>query len=169
MILVTVGTHNHGFDRLVKAMDELAAELDEQVVIQYGSSTYIPVHAQGFQWTTSQKMQELTHQARIVVSHAAAGSILATFLEGKPLVVVPRLKEFGEVVDNHQLQLSAALDQSGRAVEVKTPSVSTLRDAIVRVEYLSQCNKGADLLISALQQRLGGWASIKPGLLEKSR
>ncbi len=36
MIFVTVGTHHQGFDRLVQAADELAAELDEQVVIQRG-------------------------------------------------------------------------------------------------------------------------------------
>ena len=42
MILVTVGTHPQGFDRLVRPMDELAALLEEEVIIQFGSSSYEP-------------------------------------------------------------------------------------------------------------------------------
>jgi UDP-N-acetylglucosamine transferase subunit ALG13 len=92
LILVTVGTHNHGFDRLVKAMDELAAEVDEPVMVQYGSSVYVPRHAEHFQWTSGQRMEQLSQAARVIVTHAAAGSILVALLREKPLVVVPRLR-----------------------------------------------------------------------------
>ena len=40
MIFVTVGTHEQPFNRLVKYMDEWAAEHDEAVIIQTGYSTY---------------------------------------------------------------------------------------------------------------------------------
>lgn len=169
MILVTVGTHNQGFERLVSAMDELASELDEEVIIQYGSSAYIPVNAQGFQWTTSQQMQELTHRARVVVCHAAAGAILVTLMEKKPLVIVPRLREFGEVVDNHQLQLSSALDQAGQAIEVVNPTVPALRDAITRAAKLPHSNEGAQQLITELRKHLVGLASAKPGTRREVR
>ena len=72
MILVTVGTHNRGFDRLVRAADELATLTDEPVVIQYGSSKYEPRHAcRSFRLTTSQEMEYLTLQARVIIMHAA--------------------------------------------------------------------------------------------------
>ena len=38
MILVTVGTHVLGFDRLVKKMDEIASKIDEEVIIQIGNT-----------------------------------------------------------------------------------------------------------------------------------
>jgi UDP-N-acetylglucosamine transferase subunit ALG13 len=41
MILVTVGMHDQGFDRLVRAADELAAQIEEQVFIQYGETQII--------------------------------------------------------------------------------------------------------------------------------
>jgi len=40
MIFVTVGTHDQGFERLVKKMDEIAGQIDEEVVIQVGYTDY---------------------------------------------------------------------------------------------------------------------------------
>lgn len=158
MILVTVGTHDKGFERLVRAMDLLAAELDELVVIQYGSSRYIPRHAQCFQWCTSQEMEEWIHQARVIVCHAAAGTILTGLLASKPLVVVPRRTEFGEVVDNHQLQLSSALDNSGRAVQVIDPSPNTLSAAMLKVVSLPSAKQITSDLTIALRIQLTAWS-----------
>ena len=42
MIFVTVGTHDQGFKRLVKKMDEIAGQIDEEVVMQIGSTDYKP-------------------------------------------------------------------------------------------------------------------------------
>jgi len=100
MILVTVGTHHKGFERLVRAADELALEMQEQVVIQYGSSQYIPQHAVNFRWASSQEMERLTSAARIVITHAAAGSMISILLQKKPMVVVPRSSDYGESIDD---------------------------------------------------------------------
>jgi beta-1,4-N-acetylglucosaminyltransferase len=157
LILVTVGTHNIGFDRLVKAMDELSAGLEEPVLIQYGSSTYVPDHAEHFQWATSERMQELIGQARVVISHAAAGSIISVLKAGKPLVVVPRSKKHGEVVDDHQFQLTRALVESGKGTAVVDPFPSVLQDAINAAVKLSPIQESAASLIAALNEQLGIW------------
>jgi UDP-N-acetylglucosamine transferase subunit ALG13 len=154
LILVTVGTHNHGFDRLVKAMDELAAELHEPVIIQYGSSAYVPRHAERFQWTNGQRMELLTLAARVIVTHAAAGSILVALLCEKPLVVVPRLLRFDEHMDDHQRQLAAALDAQGKAIAVDPLSKAALRRAIERATQQYVKNDGAAQLAQALRRQL---------------
>lgn len=158
MILVSVGTHNQGFERLVRAMDELAAELEETVIIQYGSSTYIPVHAEHFQWATSQQMWELTCQARVIVCHAAAGAIISGLQAGKPLVVVPRSKEYSEHIDDHQMQLAFALHQTQRAIWVLNISSIGLLEAITNVVLLPNFVGGAKQLTSAILQRINSWA-----------
>jgi beta-1,4-N-acetylglucosaminyltransferase len=159
LILVTVGTHNQGFDRLVQPMDELAAELGEQVVIQRGSSTYEPQYAEHFQWTTSQRMEQLTQDARIVVTHAAAGAIILALRYGKPLLVVPRLRRFDEHTDDHQRQLAMALDAEGKAVVVPDPSVVVLRAAIDQAarQERATCN-GSAHLAAALRRQLQQWS-----------
>jgi len=154
LILVTVGTHNHGFERLVKAMDELAAGLDEPVIIQYGSSAYVPRHAERFQWASGQQMEQLTQAARVIVTHAAAGSILMALFCEKPLVVVPRLRRFDEHIDDHQRQLAAALDAQGKAIAVDPPSKDALRRAIERATCQSVKNDGATQLAQAVRRQL---------------
>jgi UDP-N-acetylglucosamine transferase subunit ALG13 len=160
LIFVTVGTHNHGFDRLVRTMDELAAELDEPVIVQYGSSAYVPRHAEGFQWASGQRMEQLTQAARVIVTHAAAGSILVALLRQKPLVVVPRLLRFGEHLDDHQRQLAEALDAQGKAIAVDPPSKDALRRAIEQATRQSVMNDGATQLEHAVRRQLGDWAPL---------
>jgi UDP-N-acetylglucosamine transferase subunit ALG13 len=158
LILVTVGTHDHGFDRLVKAMDELAPELDEPVIIQYGSAAYVPRHAERFQWASGQQMGQLAQAARVIVTHAAAGSILVALLSEKPLVVVPRLRRFDEHMDDHQRQLAAALDAQGKAIAVDPPSKDALRRAIERATRQSVKNDGAIQLAQAVRRQLNDLA-----------
>jgi UDP-N-acetylglucosamine transferase subunit ALG13 len=45
MIFVTVGTHYQGFDRLIRKMDEIAGKIEEDVIMQIGSTQYKPINA----------------------------------------------------------------------------------------------------------------------------
>ena len=153
MILVTVGTHNRGFDRLVRAADELAAQIEEPVVIQYGSAVYEPQHAsRSFRFTTGQEMEELTLQARVIVMHAAAGSLILALQLGKPLVVVPRLRKYKEVMDDHQTQLAKALVEEGRGVVVQQPSGENLLRAIQQAAHQKSKPVDNSRLVGALRR-----------------
>ena len=157
MILVTVGTHDQQFDRLVKGADQLSAELGEKVIIQRGCSNYVPKYSDHFQWTSSQQMETLTGEARIVISQASAGAIILALSLGKPMVLVPRLKRYGENHDDHQLQLARALDNQGRAVIVDEPNASILRVALEQSGQQFTPPTGADKLQRALQKQLDEW------------
>lgn len=157
MILVTVGTHPQGFERLVQAVDELAAGLDERVMLQYGSSRYRPRFAEGFEYTSSQEMERLTGQARVVVCHAAAGSILLALRHSRPVVAVPRLKRFGEHMDDHQLQLARVLEAQGKAQAVYEISAENLKSAILRAGSGQARSDPDRQLVKALQAKLGAW------------
>lgn len=119
MIFVTVGMHSLGFPRLVEAMDRLAAILDEEVVMQIGSTTYQPQHARTFAFTTQAEMERFYAAARAVVSQAGAGAILTAQKAHVPLILVPRLKHYGEVIDDHQLELARLLAETGSAIVVE--------------------------------------------------
>lgn len=113
MILVTVGMHTDGFCRLVKAMDQIAAQSDQEVLMQIGATAYRPSAASYFDFATQQEMDELCEKAQIIVSHTGAGSILTALRHQKPLIVVPRLKKYAEHIDDHQLELAEALSKAG--------------------------------------------------------
>lgn len=157
MILVTVGTHFLGFERLVRAADELAKELNERVVIQYGSSKYIPQYAEGFAWTSSEQMERFTQEARVVITHAAAGAIILALKNGKPLVVTPRRKVYNEHIDNHQYQLCEVLNATGRAILVENPSSAAFKIAIERIRMDYPPYRKPIQLESAIKQLLAEW------------
>lgn len=118
MILVTVGTHILGFERLVKKMDEIAGKIDEEVIIQLGHTLYQPKNAKYFTFKNYEEMEQLIKQARIVVCHGGAGSILLALAHGKTVISVPRLKEYNEVLVDHQLDLVYSLAKQKSIVAV---------------------------------------------------
>jgi len=113
LIFLTVGLHTQGFERLVRKMDEIAASIEETVVMQIGHSSYMPKKAIWFRFTDSAEIHKLHKKARLIVTHAGAGCILTALSYRKPLIVVPRLKRFNEHVDNHQVQLAQELERQG--------------------------------------------------------
>jgi UDP-N-acetylglucosamine transferase subunit ALG13 len=154
---VTVGTHNKGFERLVHAADKLAAETQEPIVIQYGSSQYVPKHADSFRWASSQEMERLTRLARVVVTHAAAGSMISALLNQKPLVITPRSSIHGESIDDHQIQLAKVISLQEMAIYVKNPTPNALKLAISKCAELKTLSSSDQQLIVYLKGQLNDW------------
>lgn len=110
MIFVTVGWHHQPFNRLVAKMDDIAGIIEEEVIIQKGHSDYQTKHAVSFDFMASDDdFMEQFLKARMVVSHAGAGTLLNSLIYAKPTIVVPRLRRYGEHVNDHQLELVEAL------------------------------------------------------------
>lgn len=118
MIFVTVGTHSKAFDRLIRAADEACGLLKESMVIQYGVSSYSLKYAQGFDFSSKDKIQELSASARLIITQAGAGSLITSLQCSAALLVVPRLRRYNESIDDHQLELAKGLAEQGRAVLV---------------------------------------------------
>lgn len=165
MILVTVGTHTQAFDRLLLAADALAGQVQEEVVIQRGVSTCPIQHAQSFDFVDEAAMRAWVEQARVVISHAGAGSILDALVHNRPLVLAPRLAHYGEVVDDHQLELAQALAQRGKAMVVDAPSADTLHAAIEEAVGLSAANEADRNLHHALR----AWLDEQAVMLTRAR
>ena len=115
MILATVGTTELPFDRLVKAVDQLAGTADETFVIQTGHSTYKPQHAQLFRFATPARMQELIARADVIVTHGGFGTSTDCVRAGKRIVACPRRADLGEAV-NPQVELVTYLAERGVVV-----------------------------------------------------
>lgn len=117
MILVTVGSSANGFDRIVKMIDELKKDGDikDSVIIQIGKGAYIPKNVERFfRFTSWDEILYLNKKARIIISHAGAGTILTALRYSKPIICVPRLKDYGEHTDNHQLEVAKTLNKEDK-------------------------------------------------------
>lgn len=110
LIFVTVGNHYQGFDRLIKKMDEIAGKIDEKVIMQIGYTNYKPLNAEYFNFLENfGEILKLNKNARVVVSHAGAGSIVTALKQKTPVIVVPRLKKYNEHINDHQLEIAKAM------------------------------------------------------------
>jgi beta-1,4-N-acetylglucosaminyltransferase len=150
LIFVTVGGMR-AFERLVKEMDRIAGELDEQVVMQLGSTDYEPKNCDYFRFMPRNDMEEFHAGARVVVCHAGSGSILTTLAHNKPLVLVPRLKRYGEVFDDHQLEIAREMESRGVTVVY---DISNLESAIENVNIRPMEFRSETTLVRRLKEYL---------------
>ena len=113
MIFVTVGTHEQPFDRLIKYVDELKASgrITDDIFIQTGFSDYEPTSCSWKKLLGADEMEGLIDKAHIIITHGGPSSFLAPLNKGKVPIVVPRMKQFGEHVNNHQVKFTRAVSE----------------------------------------------------------
>ena len=111
MIVVTVGTHEQPFDRLVHAAAELGGE--ESLLVQYGSSSVKSGRGEWVDYLSFDELAEHARDARLFICHAGVGSIVLARRFGHRPIVVPRRHHLGEHVDDHQLSLATRLARAG--------------------------------------------------------
>lgn len=103
MIFLTVGS-SLPFDRLVELVDRAVGDglVGEPVFAQIGAGRYRPQHFEFVDFLSRNDYEARFREASAVVSHAGIGTIAAALKDRKPIIVMPRKKEHGELVDNHQ-------------------------------------------------------------------
>jgi len=120
MIYVTTGTHPIPFDRLIAAMDAYADSTTEPVIIQAGASRLPIQHAQPLTFISWDEARQHIKAARLVVCQAGDGTLMDVIAANVRTIVWPRLAGYGEVANDHQLEIAHRLAQQGRVTLVQT-------------------------------------------------
>lgn len=135
MILVITGTHEQPFERLVSAADQLALSgLD--VIVQYGYAR-APAAAQGVPMLATSDLRTLARKADVIVTHGGPGAMWEAFALNKIPVAAPRMKQFGEHVDDHQVAFVQHMARHRRVIPIFDP-ISELGNAIEQFATLSK-------------------------------
>jgi UDP-N-acetylglucosamine transferase subunit ALG13 len=154
VIFVTVGTNEAAFDRLLDALDALETLPDgESLLVQAGASSVAVRQARCVEFLPYEEVVAAMREARIVITHAGVGSVLTALAAGKRPVVVPRLRRFGEAVDDHQVEFARQLAPTGliRVVE----DLDTLAAALTPSEAFDAVELGpSPALVAELRERL---------------
>ncbi len=132
MIFVTVGTHEQQFDRLIKCVDKLKEDgtIKEDVIIQTGFSTYEPKYCTWKKLFPYNEMLENVKKAHIVITHGGPSSFIMPLQIGKIPIVVPRMKEYDEHVNDHQVNFCREVaKRNGNIIEIE--DVEKLKECIV--------------------------------------
>jgi UDP-N-acetylglucosamine transferase subunit ALG13 len=117
MIFLTIGTLFE-FDRLVKAVDELleSGNYKEDFFAQIGPGIYKPRNMPYVDYLQKNEFDLKVQACEAMVSHAGIGSISTAINCKKPLMVMPRLKKYGEHVNDHQLHTALKFEELGHIV-----------------------------------------------------
>lgn len=110
MIFLTLGTTSYSFKRLLEGVDQALITLKSKEILfaQIGVNDYCfrYSHVKVFKEIPFGQMINLFIISRVVVAHGGLGTALLclSYSKHKP-VLVPRIKNLGEHIDNHQIFL----------------------------------------------------------------
>lgn len=107
-LFVPLGTQKFPFGRLIEALNDLVRKgvyAPEDIIMQ--SSMY-PVEPlfKHVGLIPSDEFDNYMREAEVVITHSGVNSIISCMNLGKPLLVAPRREEYGEHVDDHQVEIA---------------------------------------------------------------
>jgi UDP-N-acetylglucosamine transferase subunit ALG13 len=123
-IVVTVGTDHHPFDRLIRWINDWLGRHPEQVpafFVQSGAASVVPA-CQGSRFLEVGHLSDLLNGADVIVCHGGPASIAEAWRRGQLPIVVPRMPQLGEHVDDHQVDFCRKVAELGRVRLAQAPA-----------------------------------------------
>lgn len=111
MILVTLGTQKQSFNRLLDMIEK--SNINDKIIVQAGYTKYKSKKMKMLDFVNYQEMDKLIKQADLIITHGGTGSIVTAIKQGKKVIACPRLKKYGEHVDDHQKQIVDIFSEVG--------------------------------------------------------
>ncbi|MEG2600423.1 MAG: PssE/Cps14G family polysaccharide biosynthesis glycosyltransferase [Bacilli bacterium] len=120
MILVTLGTQDKSFKRLLEAIEKeiTKGHIKEKVVVQAGFTKFSSKNMEIFDLIPMDKFDDLIKSCDILITHGGVGSIITGLKNGKTVIAAARLKEYGEHTNDHQLQIIKNFSSVGYILEL---------------------------------------------------
>ena len=139
MIFLTVGTQKFPFDRLVKEIDGLVKKdvIKEEIFGQIGGSQYLPQTFQCVDFMREDEFDYKLSHCRILITHGGVGTIIKGLSLKKKVIVIPRLKIYGEHIDDHQLEIAECFSKLNYCVMCN--EMDQLGNCILQVDKKKFC------------------------------
>ena len=120
MILVTLGTQDKPFSRLIEAVEKQIelGNIKDEVIVQSGCTKYKSDKMKIIDYIPIKEFGDLLKKADFIITHAGVGSIIEGLKNNKKVIVVARKKEYGEHVNNHQEQILENFGEKGYIIPV---------------------------------------------------
>lgn len=167
-VFVATGT-GPAFPRLLEAVRALVTETSVELFVQRGSAGSAFADLPGEDFISREEFAKRLHWADVVICHAGAGTVYEAYLAGHVPILVPRLSQFGEIVNEHQLELSSTLANADKAVLCN--DLSTLPALVLSAKRRGEPKSVAPKLVEAVRQELVSAPTkiSRPGMLSVIR
>lgn len=132
MILVLLGTQNNSFHRLLEEVEKNIEDktIKEEVIVQAGYTKYESNKMKIMDLMSKEQLSKFQDEASLIITHGGVGSIVSSIEKGKKVIAVPRKHEYGEHVNNHQIQIVKDFNDKGYIIGIE--NVEDLKGAIIK-------------------------------------
>lgn len=115
MILITLGTQDKEFTRLLNLVQEQInkGNIKDKVIVQAGHTKYESDDMEIFDLIDREKFSELISKCDILITHGGVGSIITGLQNNKKVIVAPRLAKYNEHMNDHQIQITENFSRKG--------------------------------------------------------
>lgn len=136
MIFITLGSQKFQFNRLLKKIDQLIESkiIKDEVFAQVGYSDYQPINYNYKTFLDREEFQNFMKNSSLVITHGGTGAIITAVKAGKKVIAIPRLSQYGEHVDDHQLQLLEQFNEMG--IILPCYDIEKLDKKIIEIEKI---------------------------------
>ena len=132
MILVLLGTQNNSFHRLLQEVENNIKNgtINEEVIVQAGYTKYQSHKMRVIDLISKEQLEKFQDEANLIITHGGVGSIITSIKKGKKVIAVPRMHEYGEHVNNHQIDIVKNFNEQGYIIGIE--KVEDLGQAIMK-------------------------------------
>ena len=134
MILVTLGTQDKSFKRLLEAIQKQIdnGNIKDKVVVQAGCTEFESKDMEIFDLIDRDKFSKLISECDLLITHGGVGSILMAIKKNKKVIAVPRYKMYHEHVNDHQVKTIEIFGK--RSYVMPTKNVQDIEQALKDVK-----------------------------------
>ena len=134
MILVTLGTQDKTFVRLLDEIDKLINKgiIKDKVIVQAGFTKYSSDNMEIFDLIPQDEFNSLMDKADLIITHGGVGNVISALEKNKKVIAVPRLAKYGEHINDHQTQIIAKFNSLGYIIGLQ--DVEELAAALTTVK-----------------------------------
>lgn len=120
MILVTLGTGEYQFNRLMEAIQKQInkGNIKDKVVVQIGHTKFESKDMEIFDLIPIEEFNKLMSECDLLITHGGVGSITTGLQNNKKIIAAARLEKYGEVANDHQLQIIKNFSDAGYIISL---------------------------------------------------
>ena len=121
MIFIALGTQDLPFNRILMKVDELieCGIIKDDIYAQIGYSTYTPKYFEYEKMSSFEVFEDRLKKCDVFISHGGTGSLVGALKLDKKIIAIPRLKKYGEHVDDHQIQIISVFSEANLLLSIK--------------------------------------------------
>lgn len=134
MILITLGTQDKEFTRILKKVDELIEKkvIKEEVIVQAGHTRYKSKNMKVFDYVSKKELEKYMDKCSFIITHAGVGTIFDALKRNKRIIAVPRLSKYKEHNNDHQLEIVEEFSNKNFIIPVY--EMDELEDALKQIK-----------------------------------